>query len=155
MALQFRNWIIFFIVFDATSSSRPLSQRNFFKKNARDFRGIREAARYLDFGWPKTCAISDVRARVWFAHIRYFATTKQNRDSPAGNAQEWPTSLTNNSALFRLAVVQRARETGFTLEEIRELFFGFCGRDASTEALAISSPNERSRNSGNGSSGFS
>ncbi len=30
-----------------------------------------------------------------------------------------------NSALFRLAVVQRARETGFTLEEIRELFFGF------------------------------
>jgi MerR family transcriptional regulator, redox-sensitive transcriptional activator SoxR len=31
----------------------------------------------------------------------------------------------NNSALFRLAVVQRARETGFTLKEIRKLFFGF------------------------------
>ena len=31
----------------------------------------------------------------------------------------------DNSALFRLAVVQRARETGFTLDEIRELFFGF------------------------------
>ncbi len=31
----------------------------------------------------------------------------------------------DNSTLFRLAVVQRARETGFTLEEIRELFFGF------------------------------
>lgn len=31
----------------------------------------------------------------------------------------------NDSALYRLAVVQRARETGFTLEEIRELFFGF------------------------------
>jgi len=31
----------------------------------------------------------------------------------------------DESALFRLAVVQRARETGFTLEEIRELFFGF------------------------------
>jgi MerR family redox-sensitive transcriptional activator SoxR len=31
----------------------------------------------------------------------------------------------DNTALFRLAVVQRARETGFTLEEIRELFFGF------------------------------
>ena len=31
----------------------------------------------------------------------------------------------DNSALFRLAVVQRARKTGFTLEEIRELFFGF------------------------------
>jgi MerR family redox-sensitive transcriptional activator SoxR len=31
----------------------------------------------------------------------------------------------DNSALFRLAVVQRARETGFTLGKIRELFFGF------------------------------
>ena len=31
----------------------------------------------------------------------------------------------NDTVLFRLAVVQRARETGFTLEEIRELFFGF------------------------------
>jgi MerR family transcriptional regulator, redox-sensitive transcriptional activator SoxR len=31
----------------------------------------------------------------------------------------------DQSVLFRLAVVQRARETGFTLEEIRELFFGF------------------------------
>jgi MerR family transcriptional regulator, redox-sensitive transcriptional activator SoxR len=31
----------------------------------------------------------------------------------------------DDSVLFRLAVVQRARETGFTLEEIRELFFGF------------------------------
>jgi MerR family redox-sensitive transcriptional activator SoxR len=31
----------------------------------------------------------------------------------------------DNSALFRLAVVERAREAGFTLEEIRELFFGF------------------------------
>jgi MerR family redox-sensitive transcriptional activator SoxR len=29
------------------------------------------------------------------------------------------------SVLFRLAVVQQARESGFTLEEIRELFFGF------------------------------
>jgi MerR family redox-sensitive transcriptional activator SoxR len=29
------------------------------------------------------------------------------------------------SALHRLVVVQRARQTGFSLEEIRELFFGF------------------------------
>jgi MerR family transcriptional regulator, redox-sensitive transcriptional activator SoxR len=29
------------------------------------------------------------------------------------------------SVLFRLAVVQRARKSGFTLDEIRELFFGF------------------------------
>ena len=27
--------------------------------------------------------------------------------------------------LFRLAIIQRAREMGFTLDEIRELFFGF------------------------------
>jgi MerR family redox-sensitive transcriptional activator SoxR len=31
----------------------------------------------------------------------------------------------DDSVLFRLAVVQRARESGFTLGEIRELFFGF------------------------------
>jgi MerR family transcriptional regulator, redox-sensitive transcriptional activator SoxR len=29
------------------------------------------------------------------------------------------------STLFRLAVVRRAQESGFTLDEIRELFFGF------------------------------
>jgi MerR family redox-sensitive transcriptional activator SoxR len=29
------------------------------------------------------------------------------------------------NVLFRLAVVQRARESGFTLDEIRKLFFGF------------------------------
>ncbi len=29
------------------------------------------------------------------------------------------------SVLYRLAVVQRARESGFTLDEIHELFFGF------------------------------
>ena len=31
----------------------------------------------------------------------------------------------DNSILCRLAVVQRAREMGFTLDEIRELFFVF------------------------------
>jgi MerR family redox-sensitive transcriptional activator SoxR len=34
----------------------------------------------------------------------------------------------DTTVLYRLAVVQRARQTGFTLDEIRELFFGF--RDA-------------------------
>ena len=29
------------------------------------------------------------------------------------------------TVLFRIAVIQRARETGFTLDEIRKLFFGF------------------------------
>jgi MerR family transcriptional regulator, redox-sensitive transcriptional activator SoxR len=31
----------------------------------------------------------------------------------------------DTTALYRLAVIQRARQTGFTLDEIRELFFGF------------------------------
>jgi MerR family transcriptional regulator, redox-sensitive transcriptional activator SoxR len=31
----------------------------------------------------------------------------------------------NESVLYRLAVIQRARETGFTLDEIRKSFFGF------------------------------
>src|ERR1700681_891332 len=29
------------------------------------------------------------------------------------------------TALYRLAVIQRARQLGFTLDEVRELFFGF------------------------------
>jgi len=31
----------------------------------------------------------------------------------------------SETILFRLAIIQRAREMGFTLDEIRELFFGF------------------------------
>src|ERR1700691_4401803 len=31
----------------------------------------------------------------------------------------------DSMVLYRLAVIQRARQLGFTLEEIRELFFGF------------------------------
>src|ERR1700680_623868 len=31
----------------------------------------------------------------------------------------------DTTELHRVAVIQRARQTGFTLEEIRELFFGF------------------------------
>src|ERR1700693_3783662 len=42
----------------------------------------------------------------------------------------------DNSALYRLAIIQRARELGFTLTEIRHLFFGF--RD-------IARPSERWR----------
>ena len=36
----------------------------------------------------------------------------------------------DTTVLHRLAVIQWARQTGFTLDEIRELFFGF--RDAAT-----------------------
>ena len=31
----------------------------------------------------------------------------------------------DTSILYRLAIIQRARQLGFTLEEIRQLFFGF------------------------------
>ena len=31
----------------------------------------------------------------------------------------------DTTALYRLAIIQRARQLGFTLEEIRQLFFGF------------------------------
>ena len=31
----------------------------------------------------------------------------------------------DNTVLYRLAIIQRARQLGFTLPEIRELFFGF------------------------------
>ena len=31
----------------------------------------------------------------------------------------------DSTALYRLAVIQRARQIGFTLDEIRQLFFGF------------------------------
>jgi Predicted transcriptional regulators len=42
----------------------------------------------------------------------------------------------DKSVLYRLAVVQRAREMGFTLDEIRELFFGFEPGTVSAQALA-------------------
>jgi len=31
----------------------------------------------------------------------------------------------DTTALYRLAIIQRARQLGFTLDEIRQLFFGF------------------------------
>ncbi len=68
-------------------------------------------------------AISDV-ARVFglrTSAIRYYEQIGILPPAMRKNGQR----RYNNSALFRLAVVQRARETGFTLEEIRELFFGF------------------------------
>ncbi len=68
-------------------------------------------------------AISDV-ARVFglrTSAIRYYEQIGILPPAMRRNGQR----RYNNSALFRLAVVQRARETGFTLEEIRELFFGF------------------------------
>jgi MerR family redox-sensitive transcriptional activator SoxR len=34
----------------------------------------------------------------------------------------------DSTVLYRLAVIQRAKQTGFTLDEIRRLFFGFRGK---------------------------
>jgi MerR family redox-sensitive transcriptional activator SoxR len=99
-----------------------LSQRKFFEKNAWDFRGVQSGS-LLGFGVAENLAISDV-ARVFglrTSAIRYYEQIGILPPPMRKNGQR----RYDNSALFRLAVVQRARETGFTLEEIRELFFGF------------------------------
>ena len=92
------------------------------KKNATDFRGVRRCF-LLDSRVAEDLAISDV-ARVFglrTSAIRYYEQIGILPPAMRKNGQR----RYDNSALFRLAVVQRARETGFTLEEIRELFFGF------------------------------
>jgi MerR family redox-sensitive transcriptional activator SoxR len=92
------------------------------KKNAGDFRGLQRGF-LLGFGMAENLAISDV-ARVFglrTSAIRYYEQIGILPPAMRKNGQR----RYDNSALFRLAVVQRARETGFTLEEIRELFFGF------------------------------
>src|ERR1043166_3956324 len=91
-------------------------------ENARDFRGI-ERCSLLDLRVAEDMAISDV-ARVFglrTSAIRYYEQIGILPSPMRKNGRR----RYDNSALFRLAVVQRARETGFTLEEIRELFFGF------------------------------
>ena len=78
---------------------------------------------WLDFGVAEDLAISDV-ARAFglrTSAIRYYEQIGILPPAMRKNGQR----RYDNSALFRLAVVQRAREMGFTLEEIRELFFGF------------------------------
>jgi len=77
----------------------------------------------LAFEVAEDLAISDV-ARVFglrTSAIRYYEQIGILPPAMRKNGQR----RYNNTVLFRLAVVQRARETGFTLEEIRELFFGF------------------------------
>jgi MerR family redox-sensitive transcriptional activator SoxR len=68
-------------------------------------------------------AISDV-ARVFglrTSAIRYYEQIGILPPPTRKNGQR----CYDKSVLFRLEVVQRARELGFTLREIRELFFGF------------------------------
>jgi MerR family transcriptional regulator, redox-sensitive transcriptional activator SoxR len=96
--------------------------KEFFRKNARDFRSVHYGS-LLGFGVAEEMAISEV-ARVFglrTSAIRYYEQIGILPPPIRKNGQR----RYDNSALFRLAVVQRARDTGFTLEEIRELFFGF------------------------------
>jgi MerR family redox-sensitive transcriptional activator SoxR len=112
----------FFHSFRRYDFKLTLSQRKSFKKNARDFRGVQRGF-LLGFGVSENLAISDV-ARVFglrTSAIRYYEQIGILPPAMRKNGRR----RYNNSALFRLAVVHRARETGFTLEEIRELFFGF------------------------------
>jgi MerR family transcriptional regulator, redox-sensitive transcriptional activator SoxR len=112
----------FFHSFRRYEFKSTLSQRKFFKKNGRDFRGAPRGS-LLGFGVAENLAISDV-ARVFglrTSAIRYYEQIGILPPAMRKNGQR----RYDKSALFRLAVVQRAREAGFTLEEIRELFFGF------------------------------
>jgi MerR family redox-sensitive transcriptional activator SoxR len=88
----------------------------------RDFRGVQRGS-LLAFRVADNLAISDV-ARVFglrTSAIRYYEQIGILPMPMRKNGQR----RYEKSVLFRLAVVQRARESGFTLEEIRELFFGF------------------------------
>ena len=99
-----------------------LSQREIFKRILWYFRGAPRGS-LLDFGVAGSLAISDV-ARVFglrTSAIRYYEQIGILPPPKRENGRR----RYDKSVLFRLAVVQRARETGFTLEEIRELFFGF------------------------------
>src|SRR5437016_3461273 len=71
----------------------------------------------------KDLAISDVARLFGFrtSAIRYY---EQIGILPAPLRKSGQRRY-EETALFRLAVIQRARETGFTREEIRKLFFGF------------------------------
>jgi MerR family transcriptional regulator, redox-sensitive transcriptional activator SoxR len=86
------------------------------------FRGVPRGF-LLGFGVADSLAISDV-ARVFglrTSAIRYYEQIGILPPPMRKNGQR----RYEKSVLFRLEVVQRARESGFTLEEIRELFFGF------------------------------
>jgi MerR family transcriptional regulator, redox-sensitive transcriptional activator SoxR len=99
-----------------------LSQREFFTKTRGNFRSVQRGSS-LGFGVAENLAISEV-ARMFglrTSAIRYYEQIGILPPPMRRNGQR----RYDNSALFRLAVVRRARETGFTLEEIRELFFGF------------------------------
>jgi MerR family transcriptional regulator, redox-sensitive transcriptional activator SoxR len=96
--------------------------KGIFHETRGNFRSVQHGS-LLGFGVAEDMPISEV-ARVFglrTSAIRYYEQIGILPPPMRRNGQR----RYENSALFRLAVVQRARETGFTLEEIRELFFGF------------------------------
>jgi MerR family redox-sensitive transcriptional activator SoxR len=112
----------FFHSFRRYDFKLTFSQSELLKKIVSDFRSARRRF-LLNSRVAEDLAISDV-ARVFglrTSAIRYYEQIGILPPAMRKNGQR----RYDNSVLFRLAVVQRARETGFTLEEIRELFFGF------------------------------
>src|SRR4029453_5621018 len=99
-----------------------LSQRECFKKIVRDFRGV-QGGSLLSSRVAEDLAISDV-ARVFglrTSAIRYYEQIGILPPPMRRNGRR----RYDNRALFRLAVGQGARKTGFPLKEMRELFSGF------------------------------
>jgi MerR family redox-sensitive transcriptional activator SoxR len=110
------------LMFSTLRLQVDFKSKGIFEKIVSDFRGVQRGS-LLGFRVAGDLAISDV-ARVFglrTSAIRYYEQIGILPPARRKNGQR----RYDNSVLFRLAVVQRARETGFTLEEIRELFFGF------------------------------
>jgi MerR family transcriptional regulator, redox-sensitive transcriptional activator SoxR len=112
----------FFHSFRRYEFKSTLSQRETFRKILWNSRGI-ERGSLLAFGVADNLAISDV-ARVFglrTSAIRYYEQIGILPSPMRKNGQR----RYEKTVLFRIEVVRRARESGFTLAEIRELFFGF------------------------------
>jgi MerR family transcriptional regulator, redox-sensitive transcriptional activator SoxR len=113
---------IFFSWFSTLRVQADFKSKGIFQEKREGFSCVPRGS-LLDSRVAGDLAISDV-ARVFglrASAIRYYEQIGILPPPMRKNGQR----RYDNSALFRLAVVQRARETGFTLEEIRELFFGF------------------------------
>src|ERR1700733_4229533 len=69
-----------------------------------------------------SCTFLKRHARLDFGHMQFAIKT----DWAAPPAQRMGKQRRyDTTALYRLAIIQRARQLGFTLDEIRQLFFGF------------------------------
>src|SRR5438045_4061900 len=86
------------------------------------------------------------RARVWFAHLCY-SLLRADRDSAAGNAQEWPTPLRQQCPFSSGCGAARARD-GVHLGGNTRALFWVSARDASTETLASTLPTKNRRTPG-------